>query len=194
MLVLTGCLAINGCKKASDNLPPAGGLTVLTTTAVTNITGGYAQSGGNITADGGSTITARGVCWSTTPGPTTANSKTTDGGGIGVFTSAITGLTASTTFYVRAYAINSAGTAYGNEVSFTTAATTLTQNVYVAGSNNGVATVWKNGIPLALSNTLNTSANSVFVSGTDVYVAGGHWWGNNLEKRGGNTTLVWFSC
>ena len=79
-----------------------------------------ATCGGEVTSDGGDNVTARGVCWSITPNPTVANSHTADGSGIGAFISNLTGLYAGTTFYVRAYATNSAGTAYGNEVSFVT--------------------------------------------------------------------------
>ena len=64
-------------------------------------------------------VTARGVCWSTSENPTISNSHTTDGSGLGSFTSSITGLTSGETYYVRAYATNSAGTAYGNQVSLT---------------------------------------------------------------------------
>ena len=95
--------------------------TLAETTAVTSITGATASSGGNITSNGGASITARGVCWSTTTSPTADDSKTSDGSGSGIFTSDITGLTATTTYYVRAYATNSVGTNYGSEVSFTTA-------------------------------------------------------------------------
>ena len=94
----------------------------VTTTAISAITSTSATSGGNITADGGASVTARGVCWSTTANPTTANSKTTNGSGTGTFTSSITGLTASATYNVRAYATNSAGTSYGSNISFTTSA------------------------------------------------------------------------
>jgi uncharacterized protein (TIGR02145 family) len=92
----------------------------LTTAAVTGITLTTAVSGGNITADGNGAITARGICWATTATPTITNSITTDSTGTGSFTSNLTGLLPATTYYVRAYATNSAGTAYGNEVSFTT--------------------------------------------------------------------------
>lgn len=94
----------------------------VTTNAITDITQTTATSGGNVTSDGGATVTARGVCWSTSPNPTTANSKTTNGIGTGSFTSNINGLTANTPYYVRAYAINSAGTSYGDEVTLTTTA------------------------------------------------------------------------
>lgn len=95
-------------------------LATLTTIAVTSITNTVALSGGNISFDGGSTVTERGVCWGTAQNPTINNSKTSDGTGTGSFTSNLTGLTANTTYYVRAYAMNSAGAAYGNEISFTT--------------------------------------------------------------------------
>ena len=89
----------------------------ITTTAASSITGTTAVIGGNILSDGGAAITARGVCWSTSANPTIADNKTIDGSGIGSFTSFITGLTSNTTYYIRAYATNSTGTAYGNEVN-----------------------------------------------------------------------------
>ena len=92
----------------------------VTTATITNIDKTTATGGGNVTADGGATVTARGICWSTSQNPTIAGDHTTDGTGTGSFTSAMTGLTANTTYYVRAYATNSAGTAYGEQVSFTT--------------------------------------------------------------------------
>jgi streptogramin lyase len=91
---------------------------ILTTTAISNISSSTATSGGNISSDG--TITSRGVCWSTSANPTTSSSKTTDGSGPGSFTSTITNLQPNTTYYVKAYATNAIGTAYGNEISFTT--------------------------------------------------------------------------
>ena len=91
----------------------------ITTADISNKTETSATTGGNITSDGGSPVTARGVCWSTSQNPTTAISKTTNGTGTGSFSSNITGLTANTTYYVRAYATNSVGTSYGNQVSFT---------------------------------------------------------------------------
>ena len=93
---------------------------VLTTTSITSITTSSASSGGNVTSDGGATVSARGVCWSLTANPTVSNSKTTNGTGTGSFSSSITGLTTKKTYYVRAYATNSQGTSYGNSVTFTT--------------------------------------------------------------------------
>ena len=89
----------------------------VTTSEVNNITSTTAECGGVVT-EGDFTVTARGVCWSTADNPTVADSHTVDGGGAGSFTSNITGLTENTTYYVRAYATSSAGTAYGETRTF----------------------------------------------------------------------------
>ena len=121
----------------------------LTTTAASSITKYAASAGGTITSNGGSVITASGICWSTTATPTISDSKTTDGTTSGTFTSSITGLTAGTTYYVRAYATNAIGTGYGAAQSFitlstssnnpvlatTTSATSISANSAILGGN-----------------------------------------------------------
>jgi hypothetical protein len=93
----------------------------LTTSVVISITTISASCGGNITTDGGSAVTARGICWSTTANPTIAlGTKTTDGTGAGSYSSSLTGLLPGTTYYVRAYATNANGTVYGASQNFTT--------------------------------------------------------------------------
>jgi hypothetical protein len=114
---------MNSCDKADDKNDPTP--PVLSTVIVSEIGQTTAVSGGNITEDNGSDITVRGVCWSTSTNPTIADSKTTDGAGKGSFVSNLPGLIAGTTYYVKAYATNSAGTAYGNEVSFTASSESL---------------------------------------------------------------------
>ena len=109
-----------GTEKSFTTMANQITLPIISTTGVTSITQTTAISGGNITNDGGSPVTQRGTCWSISPNPTIANNKTTDGTGTGSFTSSITSLNANTTYNVRAYATNSAGTAYGNAISFTT--------------------------------------------------------------------------
>ena len=94
---------------------------VVTTTEVSDILITTATSGGNLISDGGSTVTARGVCWSSKANPTITDNKSFDGYRIGSFTSYMTGLQAATTYYLRAYATNSTGTGYGDVLKFTTA-------------------------------------------------------------------------
>ena len=99
-------------------------LPTLTTTSASSIAGTTATSGGNVTSSGNDVLTERGVCWSTSTSPTTADSKLANGSATtGTFTSSLTGLTANTTYYLRAYATNSVGTEYGNQVTFTTTPT-----------------------------------------------------------------------
>src|SRR6056297_2890591 len=104
-------------KEDNFSTNPLGTPTV-TTAEVTYIDATSATSGGNITDNGGFEITACGVCWSTSQDPTVNDNHTTDGTGTGSFTSELTGLNEVTTYYVRAYATNSVGTAYGEERSF----------------------------------------------------------------------------
>ena len=106
---------------ASDNgVIQSGQTPMVTTNSISNITMTSSTCGGNVIDQGNSSVTARGVCWSTSSFPTTSDSHTTNGIGTGSFTSNITGLIANTTYYVRAYATNSAGTTYGDHVSFST--------------------------------------------------------------------------
>ena len=96
-------------------------LPALSTTVISALTSTECTLGGNISFEGGSSVTARGVIWSTITNPTIAlSTKTSNGTGTGSFTTSITNLTPKTIYYVRAYATNSAGTAYGNEITFTT--------------------------------------------------------------------------
>lgn len=96
---------------------------VVTTTAVSSILAITANSGGNVTDWGGSTVSARGICWSTSPTPTIANSVTTNSNGIGTYACSFCSLSPSTTYYVRAFATNNTGTGYGAELTFSTQAT-----------------------------------------------------------------------
>jgi plastocyanin len=123
IVVLLGIISIiDGCKK-SDNVTVI--VPSLTTSPITNITYTTATGGGNISSDGNATVTGRGICWSLVTNPSVSDSKTSDGSGTGQYASNITGLTPGTIYHVRAYATNSAGTAYGADVSFTTSLTQL---------------------------------------------------------------------
>lgn len=101
---------------------PEGALkpTIIETVEPSSITSTTAVSGGNITNDGGASVTAYGVCWSTSTAPTLDDSYTEDGTGTGEFESTLTGLTSNTKYYIRAYATNSVGTAYGPTQELTT--------------------------------------------------------------------------
>ena len=119
--VYNGTEWVNMVGSTASNALPS----LAITTTASSIAGTTATSGGNVTNDGGSTVSARGICWSNTSNPTTANSKTTESGTTGSFSSNLTGLNASTTYYVRAYATNAVGTAYGAEISFTTSSISI---------------------------------------------------------------------
>ena len=165
----------------------------ITPNVVTSITASTAIFGGEITDDKNAPITARGVCWSTSPNPTIINTHTLDGTGLGSFTSNITGLIGGTTYYVRAYATNFAGTVYGNEVSFTTTAapiTTVTDydgNAYdtvqigtqVWLKQNLKTTHYKNGTTIAYPGTDNTAWQN--------NNSGAYAWYNNDEATYKNT-------
>jgi hypothetical protein len=130
ILFIAGCIGVamlNSCGKDDNLFKPTA--PILTTDAVSDVTSSSAKSGGNVGDDGGSTISALGVCWSTASGPTIAlTTKTNDrgsSGNEGPFISTITGLTDGTIYFVRAYATNETGTSYGNEFSFTTTTVSL---------------------------------------------------------------------
>ena len=123
-------------------------LPTISTTTLSAITRNTASSGGTISSDGGATITAKGVCWSTSPNPTIAlTTKTNNGTGTATFTSSITGLLPTTTYYVRAYATNSVGTSYGNEINFITA-TLLTIGTQIWSPDNSDITTYRDGTPI----------------------------------------------
>jgi hypothetical protein len=148
-------------------------IATITTTAISSITSATAVSGGNITSDGGGSVTARGICWSTTSSPTINNNFSSNGTGTGSFTSNLTGLQPGTTYHVRAYATNSAGTAYGNEVIFitnsVTTATLTTAAVSVSSptsatsggtiTNDGGSTITARGVCWATSSSPTISDN-----------------------------------
>jgi len=147
--------------------------------SLSEITSISAMGGGNISTDGGASVTARGVCWSTSQNPTVSlSTKTTDGSGTGSFISSLSGLQSGTTYYVRAYATNSQGTAYGSQVSFTT---TSAPAVSTVTSTTGK--VWMDR---------NLGASRVATSSTDDQAYGDlYQWGRDTdghEKRTSQTT------
>ncbi len=172
LLLLSLCLFFISCKKEAGS--SANRLPQLSTTVISQLGSTSVKSGGTISAAGLGAVTARGVCWGTTAGPTIAGDHTSDGTGMGSFESTVTNLLPGTTYYLRSYATNPEGTAYGSEVSFTT----LTPDIYLAGydatnSSANAAIIWKNGVRTKLTNgNFSAQAYAVYVSGNDVYAAG----------------------
>jgi M6 family metalloprotease-like protein len=109
-----------GTQKSFTTIATATTPTV-TTTEITSIQTTTANTGGNVTADGGASVTSRGVVYATTQNPTTSNTSVSGGSGTGSFNLTLSSLNPNTTYYVRAFAINNQGTAYGTQRSFTTA-------------------------------------------------------------------------
>jgi hypothetical protein len=146
---------------------------IVSTNAVTLQNQNSASINGNVTSDGGSAVIARGVCWSTASNPTLADSCTSNGSGTGIFTSSITGLTANTTYYARAFATNASGTTYGNERTFftlldqflpkisTTVTSDITSSSAISGGNistDGGAAVTTRGVCWSTSANPTTAA------------------------------------
>jgi hypothetical protein len=174
-------------------------LPVVTTTAATAITKVSAVSGGEVTYDGGGTLTARGLAWSTTANPTIDGTVVLDSGtGISVFISNLTGLVLNTTYHVRAYATNSAGTAYGADISFTTLADIT--KLWIVGDYNG----WDNSdnAKYIISTATSSGAAEGYVNLTtgSIKLATDHSWDNThtfgdngsggLTNPGNNITVA----
>ena len=155
----------------------------VTTSSATNITTSSATIGGNVTSDGGATVTERGVCYSTSSSnPTTSNNKKSSGSGLGSFTVNLSNLSAGTKYYVRAYAINEIGTSYGPTISFTTeeptyskptvttsSATYVTTSSATIGGNvtsDGGTTVTERGVCYSTSSSTPTTSNSKKTAGS----------------------------
>ncbi len=161
------------------------GIPDLTTVEATNIAATSVTSGGNITDDGGFAITVRGVCWSTSTNPVNADAHTTDGTGTGSFISNLTGLNINTAYYVRAYATNTNGTVYGNEISFTTndgipdlttaEATNITSTSATGGGNitdNGGFAITARGVCWStITNPAITDAHTTDGAGTGSFTS-----------------------
>lgn len=161
------------------------GIIELNTSVAFEITEKTAMIGGTITSDGGAAVTARGICWSSSPNPTTANNKTTEGEGVGSFTSSLTGLSANTNYYARSYGTNSFGTIYGNEVSFSSSeiVTDIDGNVYSTAKigtqvwmvGNLKTTKYNNGVSIPL-----ISNGSVW---SNLSTPGYCWYGNDAVNN-----------
>ncbi len=112
---LGAIVVLNSCNKEEEELP------VVATGEISEVAFQSAYCEGNVSDDGGSPITAKGICWALEHDPSISGAKTDHGAGTGSYKSAINGLSPNTTYYVRAYATSSVGTAYGTEKTFKTA-------------------------------------------------------------------------
>ena len=161
----------------------------VTTYAITQITETTAVAGGNVTSDGGATVTERGVVYSTSSNPTTSSSKVNTGSGTGAFSCNLSNLQENTTYYVRAYAINKNGTSYGEQNSFTTNKSTSSNTDYQY-VDLGLSVKWA---------TCNVGASKPEESGD--YFAWGetttkstYSWGTYTYCKGSSTTLTKYNC
>lgn len=155
MMIIAGSVILFSSCKKTKNEEPAKVIPTVTTNSISNITASGATCGGDITSDGGAGILEKGVVWSTSPNPTTNNFMSNDGGGTGPFTSSINhNVLPSTLYYVRAYARNQVGTAYGNEVTFT--------------SLSGIASVITNSTNNITTNTAECIGNIVSDGGFSI--------------------------
>jgi hypothetical protein len=157
-----------------DGVPTWGGCSPkITTAAASAISYTTATSGGNVTAEGGVSVTSKGVCWSTALNPTVSlSTKTLNGTGAGSFTSSITGLIPNTLYHVRAYATNSVGTSYGSDITFTTLIT-------------AIPTVTTTAISSILNTTATSGGNVSSDGGASVNFRGVCW------STTGNPTVSW---
>ena len=167
---MLAAMIIWGCKKEDEVQLPE-----LTTYSASEITQNSALSGGKITDYGDKNITVRGICWATHTKPTVKDSCTKGMSVETTFTSTATGLLASTTYYVRAYATGSAGTGYGNEVTFTTLSPVLPQvNGFLTRATQTTAEIYCNvefngGIPATCGVCWSTSENPTTSDSKVVY-------------------------
>ena len=150
---------------------------VLTTAAITAITGNSAMGGGNVTVAGGADVTVRGIVFGTNPSPTVADNKTTDDKGMGAFESKLASLKGNTSYYVRSYATNSAGTGYGPEVTFKTlvdlpvVTTAAVSGITKVAANTGGEVTYDGGAAVTERGLVwGTTANPTI---TDKIIAGG---------------------
>ena len=146
----------------------------VSTTALSSITFSGASGGGNVTNGGyPSGANPRGVCWNTSTNPTTANSHTSNGSGLGSFSSILTGLADNTIYYVRAYAINSTGTGYGGNVT----GKTLSRPILTTKAISGITEISA------------ISGGIISFSGTSAVTAKGICWNTSANPTTGNTHI-----
>lgn len=167
-----GAIGTSTGVNANGQIIAAASLPTVTTTSISTVTDTTAFTGGTVTSNGGLLIIAEGVCWDTSPNPTIAlSTRTNDGTGVGSFVSTITGLkTNAAVYYVRAYATNSLGTAYGNAITFT--------------AHVQVGSIYQGGIVASVSET-NNIQTGLIASASSLGTAK---WSNNYDNLNSTAT------
>ena len=195
--IVASCIAINYGQRNFSGCNPC--IPAIGTLPVDNVSSNSAKSGGIIPRDNGAPVTQRGVCWNTSQNPTINNFKSLNGTGTGEFISNLDGLTGNTTYYIRAYAINTAGTSYGEEIYFTTedggqqqqpvvvtsAVENITENSALSGGNvtyQGASPVSARGV------CWNTSPNPTIVHQKTEDGIGGGLFTSNITSLDAGTT------
>lgn len=173
IIIICAVVLVFGCDKRQNT----NSLPTLFTTDASSITSNSAITGGSNISSGGLDISAKGVVWSTSNNPTISlSTKTNDGVGTSSFTSNVTGLNAYTKYYIRAYAINTIGTNYGNEISFTT------QSMAFSNVTSATGKVWMDR---------NLGASRVATSSTDTSAYGDlYQWGRGSDQHQSRKSLT----
>lgn len=167
-IVLLSLLVVSACKNDDSTTQPSANVPTLSTLSITDITDKSAKVAANISSDGGSAITERGICYSTLPNPNINNSTEKFGIGVGSISITLLGLDKGTKYYVRAYAKNDAGVGYGNELDFTTSNLESVQvngyTLYIHPSNSGTIAWGKNNETTGATNQNDGKANTDKIS------------------------------
>jgi hypothetical protein len=146
-------------------------LTNINTILVTEVSSTSAISGGHIVRFDGSVVYSRGVCWNTSPSPTTDNSKLINSSSNDVFSSTLSGLTTNTTYYIRAFVVDITGTMYGNELSFTTSSAVSNLPLPNLGLAGNFGILSKSGITDVYKSTITGDVGTSPIAGTALLLA-----------------------
>jgi hypothetical protein len=171
VILLTGLtIYFPSCKKEIENPVKTGSENKIPPTVMTfgvsSVTQTSVSVQGSVMNNGGTEAFTRGICWSTSENPTIADNSTSEGSGVGYFVVSIANLMPGTRYYVRAYAINGAGTSYGSQVSFTT-----TSGIEISGTPGQI--IKASSLPILTTTEITSITASSAVSGGNITDDGG---------------------
>lgn len=170
MLLIILIIFNSACGSEEEGDPS---LAIVKSVEVSEVTSVEAKSGGVIISEGASQVVARGVCWSTDKNPTISNNKTLDGTGDGAYSSILTSLLPDTKYFLRAYATNNSGTAYGDQLEFTTNGISLKEIKIQPTETN---------IPMGLS--VQFTATGTLTDNSDVNITQSVFWQSSDNNVG----------